>query len=645
DGRLEGHLAAEQVPLAAVRLPDGGRLPLAGSLGFQGTLSGRWEAPRLAGRVTLGQVAYGELPLGDGGLDVTLAWPALAIQGTLLQREVALVANLTLVGDRPFVAALDLNHPNLAPLLARLAGGVALRASARGIVRAAGSLREVADIRAEARLSTLRLEFGDVYLQNAGEVALAFERGRLSVLAATFQGPTSQVVAGGHVDFRARTLDLRVNGGLDLALAPLVTDRVARSRGQVRVVVQAVGPFAAPRVVGAAQIEGGAATFRGWQPAVSVEEGHGLVVFDQDRIVTEGLAMRLAGGPAKLTGAVELAAFRPRLVNLTLVFSDASLAVPPWLPSVSRGELRLTGTPADLLLSGRVEVLRATYSRRVDVNLEALYRAVRAALEPRRATRPETARGGPRVDIRIVAPGGVRVETGLFDAELRANLQLVGRLPEPNLLGSVEVVGGTVTFRGTAFRVQTGRLDFIDPFRINPSFDLTAEGSVREFRIVMHLSGTVEKYRLEFSSPSHPTLTDLDILALLTLGMTSQEAQAAVGQIGTAGRQVSPAEALALLSGRLERVEREIERATGIELEKFQIDSAASRATGSTEPTFTVGKRFNPAVAVTYSVGLGAEHEQTVQLEYRLSATVALVAEYNTVSSVSGGVKFHFEFR
>lgn len=645
DGTLSGDLSLERLPLSSIEALAAREIPLAGTLTAQAALAGTWQAPRLTGRVGLGGAAYEGVPLGDSGVDVTLDWPDLAVRGTLVQREVGVVANARLIGGRAFVVALDLNNPNLAPYLARLASGRSVRASARGLVRAAGTLDDLGAARAELRLGALRVDIGDFYLQNVGDVSVVYEQRRLEVVSATFQGPTTQAVFGGQVDLGARTLDLRVNGGLDLAIARLFTDQLTRASGTARVVAQALGPLGAPRVFGAAQIEGGAFTVRAVEPAIAVEDLAGVVAFDANRVVLEGLTMGVGGGRARATGSIQLDGTRPTAYNVQATYDDVTLAIPRWLPATSRGTLRFTGTAADPTISGEVEVQRASYNRRIDVDVEALYRAIRSALEPRRATRPDAAGSGPRINLRVVAPDDVRVETGLFDAELRATLEVVGRLPEPNLLGSVEVLSGTITFRNTVFTVQSGRADFIDPFRINPSFDLTAETTVREYEIRMRLSGTVEKYRIEFTSPSHPGLTELDILSLITVGVVASEARDRVlgaSAVPSTGGAVSPAQAIAVLSGAARGVEREAARLVGIDT--VQIDSGPARAGGDTEPRLTVGKRLGDVV-VSYSYGIGGQQEQTVQVEYRLSANLALVAQWNTVDSFGGGVKFRFQFR
>ncbi|HEX7125231.1 MAG TPA: translocation/assembly module TamB domain-containing protein [Thermodesulfobacteriota bacterium] len=645
DGALSGNLTLERLPVGAIEAVAARGVPLTGTVAAQATLAGTWSAPRLTGRVGLAGAAYEGVPLGDSGVDVTLSWPDLAVRGTVIQREVGIVANVSLEGARPFVVALDLNNPNLAPYLARVAPGRTVRASARGLVRAAGRLGDLEATRAELRLGALRIDIGDFYLQNVGDVAVVYGQGRLDVVSATFQGPTSQAVFGGHVDVNARTLDLRVNGGLELAIVRLFTDQIARASGTARIVAQAVGSFGAPRIFGAAEIENGSVTVRGVDPPVTVEDLAGVVAFDANRVVLEGLTMNVGGGPASASGWIQLDGASPAAYNLQATFDNVTLGVPRWLPSTSRGTIRLSGSPTDPLISGEVEVQRASYNRRIDVDLQALYRAIRAALEPRRATRPDAVGSGPRINVRVVAPDNVRVETGLFDAELRATLEVAGRLPEPNLLGSVEVISGTITFRGTVFTVRSGRADFIDPFRINPSFDLVAETTIREYEIRMRLSGTVEKYRVEFTSPSHPGLTDLDILSLITVGVVAAEARDRVvgaSAIPSTGGDVSAAQAIAVLSGATRGIEREAARYIGVDT--FQIDTGPARAGGNTEPRLTVGKRYGDIV-VSYSHGIGSEQEQTVQVEYRLSTNLALVAQWNTVDSFGGGVKFRFQFR
>jgi hypothetical protein len=648
-GALSGEMALERLPVQQIREVARRQLPIAGVLSAQATFGGTWAAPRVTGRVGLTGAVYEGVPLGDSGLDASLDWPALAVRGTLVQRDIGVVANVKLDGARPYVVALDLNNPNLAPYLARLSPGRAVRASARGFVRAAGTLDDLQASRAELSLDALRVDLGDFYLQNIGRVAVLYERERLTIESATLQGPTSQAVFGGHVDLGARTLDLRVNGGLDLSIARLFTDRLARARGQATIVAQAVGPIDQPRLYGAAQLSGGSLAVRGLEPPLPVEELAGVVAFDANRVAFDGVTARVGGGRARLTGAIELAAFRPSIYNLTVNYEDVQLAIPAYLPSTSRGTLRLVGRQNDLLLSGNVDVVRAVYNRRIDVDVEALYRAIRQALEPRRSVQTDPTASGIRVDIRIVADDNVRVETGLFDAELRANLQLVGRVADPNLLGSVEVVRGEIRFRDTVFEVTSGRADFIDPFRINPSFDLTAVAEIRDYEVRLRLSGTVEKYRVELSSPSHPSLTELDILSLITVGVVASEARDRItgatgaGQVGgTGGGGVTTAQALAVLAGANRQIEREVQRYTGIDT--FQIEPGVARSTGQAEPRLTVGKQVGDLV-VRYSRGVGSEQEQTVLLEYRLSTNLALVAQWNEVESFGGGVKFRFQFR
>ncbi len=98
-----------------------------------------------------------------------------------------------------------------------------------------------------------------------------------------------------------------------------------------------------------------------------------------------------------------------------------------------------------------------------------------------------------------------------------ADLNLRGTLERPLIFGRAEIERGEVEFEGRRYLVTRGSLDFANPDRIQPFFDVEAETRVRvpgqTYRITLRMAGTTERLQPEFTSD--PPLPSLDILTLL----------------------------------------------------------------------------------------------------------------------------------
>src|SRR5207248_8420699 len=121
-----------------------------------------------------------------------------------------------------------------------------------------------------------------------------------------------------------------------------------------------------------------------------------------------------------------------------------------------------------------------------------------------------------RFDIEVVVPATLRVENNLARLVASADLQLRGTYEHPLLFGRAEVNRGEVTFEGRRYVVTRGNIDFTNPARIEPFFDVEAETRVRvpgqTYQVIVRAVGTMERLQPELSSD--PPLPTADVLAL-----------------------------------------------------------------------------------------------------------------------------------
>ena len=130
------------------------------------------------------------------------------------------------------------------------------------------------------------------------------------------------------------------------------------------------------------------------------------------------------------------------------------------------------------------------------------------------------------MDLHIGSRYPVHIKTAFLDAKARVDVHAAGDVQDPNVLGSIELVSGCFQFPYRALHITSGRLYFAPHQPDDPLIDLTAQGGIKKYRIIMRIEGSVSQPRITFESS--PSLTQEQIIALLLAGSEVSSLQAAV---------------------------------------------------------------------------------------------------------------------
>ena len=118
-----------------------------------------------------------------------------------------------------------------------------------------------------------------------------------------------------------------------------------------------------------------------------------------------------------------------------------------------------------------------------------------------------------RLDVRVIAPGTLRIENNEAHIASSADLTFRGTYDRPVVFGRAEITRGEFLFEGRRYLVTRGTLDFTNPVRIEPTFDIAAETQVRvpgqTYRVTLRATGTMQRLRPVFTSdPPLPAMHD-----------------------------------------------------------------------------------------------------------------------------------------
>jgi hypothetical protein len=599
-------------------LPSVGEVAWGGRVSGTATLQGPLAMPRLRARFTSPRLFLGDEGVGAVEADLVGAGDGtVEVEARCRSPRVDLVLRGSVGAASPHVAALEVTarqtsvDPFLRAVYPALPAAVGLVTS--GEVRLSGPLLRPADLAADAALSSLEVLLPEYPVRNRDPLRFVVDHGTLDVRDLHLAGEgTDLAVSGRAAVLGEGALDLSVSGAADLrALSALV--RPVRGRGAARVGMKVSGTRAHPRVEGRLDVEGAGLRVRSFPHGL--EGLRGSVSFTEEAAHFSEVTGTLGGGAVELQGQAAYAAGKPSSFDVRALGRGLVLHYPEGLRSVVDADLRLLGTTERPWVTGSVDVKQAAWTRRYDLASELL--ATRAQLAERVSLEE-----GLRYDVKVRAPGTLRIDNNLATLQARADLSLQGSYEQPVVLGRAEIERGRVYFQGNTYVIRRGTLDFSNPQRIDPLFDIEAESRIRSYRVTLKINGTLE--RVYPTLTSDPPLTAVQILNLLAGADESDVASLSTSQTRQANLAATGAATLA--AGRIAEevgLERGAERLFG--LNRFSIDPSLVKG-DVTNPSarITLGKRITPDVNVLYSIDLRGVQDPFLSVEYTLTDRFSL---------------------
>jgi translocation and assembly module TamB len=295
------------------------------------------------------------------------------------------------------------------------------------------------------------------------------------------------------------------------------------------------------------------------------------------------------------------------------------------------------GTPESQSLRGELTVDRAMYEARIDIQDWILDLRKRAGVQDAATSDAPTLARRISLNIHFSGRDHIGVHNNLADIPLEVDLFLRGTADRPYLIGRAYAREGTITFRSNVFQVQSVTVDFVDPTRLRPVVDLRATTKVQSYSITLQLTGTIERFDLDLTSD--PSLSETDILALLTVGRTTEQ----VAQSQTSiGREEAASIALQTL------LEEGVHRLPGASrlVDSFQVDPYYDETVKQTSPRLSVGKQLlENRLTVRYTTILDSSGRQGVRVEYEIARNLFLIGEQDSSRGFGGDVRYRFEFR
>ena len=246
-----------------------------------------------------------------------------------------------------------------------------------------------------------------------------------------------------------------------------------------------------------------------------------------------------------------------------------------------------------------------------------------------------------RYDVRLVAPSTFRIENDLARIVASADVNVRGSFDRPLVFGRADIERGEVRFEGRRYLISRGSLEFTNPERILPFFDIEAETRVRvpapaqTYRVTLRIAGTTERLQPEFTSD--PPLPPADVLSLLLADTTPGDAElASLRSPNQREQELLQARATRALTGALSaEVGKVVQNTFGVDtfqITPLLIDPYQQAVGLNVNPAarVTIGKRISDRIYLTYARSLSSStRNEIILLEYDQSDTLGWVLSQN----------------
>jgi translocation and assembly module TamB len=558
-----------------------------------------------------------ELSSTGSKLDVTLS----------SANNVSLTAQVdTATAGYPFTARATFTRYSLE----RLAGLSEGTIVATGTANLSGSLTDRTRFRGQGEIQSADALIQQQSLRTTKSFTFEFNSDQLTVTGVTLTGQATQVNLAGTIGLNERApLNLNVSGRVDLALLSAAYPEWLSS-GTVNVEGRVGGTVQNPDLRGLAHLANASISRRGF--FTSLSKVNGDLFFDQDRITLNNIEGVMGGGTVRAQGAALLRQRAVQDMNIRIEGDRVRVRYPEGLRTIVDASLILRGGLTSPLLEGNVEIQNLAYRSSFEEFL--------ALLTERDVTPTASPLGQMRLAIHVEGSRNITIQNQLADVEARVDVDVKGTVDNPSMTGHIEASGGTLLFQGNRYRITRGNIDFVDPLRIEPVVDVQAESEVRDYRVILAISGRGDRLHLDMRSD--PPLPELEIVSLIAGGRTREEYASRPGSAVPTSEQLFQSGAASILFDLLQQ--RVGNRLGLFGLDRVRVDPFLIGAENNPGARITLSEQVTKDLSITYSQDLSSNRQQIIQIEYFVNRTTSILASRDELGNFGLDVRLRKRF-
>jgi len=591
--------------------------------------AGSVDAPQLEGDLTIDQIRLKEQKIGDFKVALSIHDQKAHLTGNL-DFDLEGIFDLT---THDFSAALVFNETDLVPYF-KVAGQNDLNGTLTGKIEAKGNVGQIDQLTADASFSKLDVFYQQEQLVHSKEFLITYTQQAVNIKAfdlGIHESGFLKMKGQGNV---SGPLDFDLEGKIPLRIASFFVEDIPDFKGQLLLDAQLKGSVSEPGLTSELTLDKVGFTVPGLEQLL--HDLNGRIQISPQAVIIQDLQGLLDEGRLAVSGKADLEQFQPTKVDLKLTANNLPVKVPDTIDLVLNTSITLDGTPEKSAIKGDIVILEGLYYQDIDLSLTSMVSGGKT-----RETAPQSEPittpflKNMSFDITVKRRDPFIVDNNLAQLEVNPDLRISGLLNSPIISGRAEIEKGDITYQKKKFVVNKGVIDFLNPYKIEPTLDIESEIKIRDWAIFLIVFGTPDA--LEFKLKSKPELEHGDILSLIVIGRTTGELVEGEGGSSQSTEQML-AEMIATTFG------EDIKSKTGLDI--FEVETGEEGQSESDRIQVTLGKQLSRRLVVKYAVeSKSGEVIQRAISEYKLLQNLILSGSQDTKGVFGGELQYRLEFR
>ncbi len=534
---------------------------------------------------------------------------------------------------KDFQVSADFKESNLTPYF-EIAGREDLKGVATGTLNVKGNADSLNRIEASADFTKFTLSFKDLQLLHTENFKARYGNNEFIISPCRLE-----LLRDGYIEIEGNgkpdgPISLTTDGKLPLRIAQPFIEDIDDITGNVLLSARVEGTWSAPDIQTRLTLEE-----IGFTVPVLLQKLHnvsGLVEVTPQAMTIKDIKGKLDSGNFDVNGTIDIKDLTPRQVDITITAAALPLRLPDVMDLLLNAKLKISGNPEQSKAQGEIVLLEGTYYKDVNLSLVGLVKERKREVKPPPREIAYPFMKNMELDVSVKRRNPLLIDNNLAHLEVSPDLLFTGTINDPAIKGRAEVNSGTVTYYKRTFNVKRGVIDFLNPYKIEPTIDIATEVQVRKWQIFLDISGTPDQ--LAFNLTSDPPEEDGDIVSLLLLGKTTREFTGPEGG-GSRSTKEMLTEMIATTFG------EDIKKSTGLDILEVETESREEkRATESIK--VTIGKQLTKRMTVKYTAGTkDGEMIQRAIAEYQFLENILLNGFQDSRGVFGGELMFRLEFR
>jgi translocation and assembly module TamB len=623
-GAYKLEVNAPQIVLAKVRALQAMNAQLTGTARASASGSGTLDNPQLTATVEIPQLQVQQTAVSaiKAQVDVANRQAELSLTTSVSEAYLQAHATVSLTGAYDSRAKIDSSRIPLGPLFAiwtpQMPQGLTGETEVHATLQ--GPLKDPSRLRAHLEIPLLTAAYQQLKIGNSGPIRADFANSVIVLQPSEIEGTETHLRISGRVPLnRLESMNVNAQGSVNLRLLGMV-DPDVKSAGVVDLEMQTSGGSQRPEIAGEIRIRD--ASLSTAAVPLGLEGLNGTLDLKDGQIRVTQLSGHMGGGELSVRGAV---LYQPRLqFNLSLQGKSIRLRYPDGVRSILDSDLSLTGNLQEASVNGRVLVDGLSFTSDFDLS-KFLSQFSGASVPPSGSSFADNV----KLNVAVQSAGDLSATSSTVSIEGSLSLRLIGTASSPVIVGRTDLTAGDVFFMSRRYQLQRGIINFTNPNQIEPVVNLAISTTVEQYSLTLNLTGAIDKLQINYSSD--PPLAPADIINLLALGQTTEEA----------GTTSFGADSI-LASGVASGLGSGVQKLAGIS--SLQIDPLIGGNNTNPSARIALQQRVTKNFVFTFSTDVSQPQGEIVQGDYQLSKRWSVSAERDEYGGFTAEGRFHTSF-